>query len=160
MILAEGSVAPPPAEGLMQLIQAWIEAHNVLIGWIAGGSLALTLGTIVALPFIVARIPDDYFATRERPPLAERTEHFAFRWLLRIGKNLAGLSLIVIGLVLSIPLVPGQGLITAFAGLLLLEFPGKRRFEMWVIRKRGVLHAINWLREHRKRPPLIVWTPD
>lgn len=141
-------------------LRLWLASHETIVWWMASGSLALTVGTIVALPFIVANIPDEYFATKERPPLREVSRHPVIRWVLRIGKNGLGLVLVIIGLVLSIPLVPGQGTITALAGILLLEFPGKRRFEMWVIRRRGVLRAINWLRSRRGRPALHVWSPD
>jgi hypothetical protein len=146
--------------GALETAKVWLDRHEAVVWWVGSFSLALTLGTIVALPFVVAQIPDDYFATKERLPLRERTHHPVLRWLLLIGKNLLGFVLVVVGLILALPLVPGQGTITALAGVLLLDFPGKRRLEMWVIRQHGVLAAINWLRSHRGRAPLEVWSPD
>jgi hypothetical protein len=139
---------------------AWIERHDVLVWWFAIGSAVIAVGMLFTTPWLVSVIPDDYFATKERPPIATRSEHPALRWALRIGKNILGLVLIVIGLLLSLPLIPGQGTIMALGGLLLLEFPGKRRLEMWIIRRQRLLRAINWFRARRGRPPLIVWSPE
>jgi hypothetical protein len=68
-----------------------------------------------------------------------------------------GVALVLVG----IPLVPlpGQGILTIFAGLLLLEFPGKRRVEIALIRRPGVLRAVNWLRRRAHRPPLEIEGP-
>ena len=145
----------PTLHALLQ----WVDAHQALVWWVTAVSATLTIGTLVAMPWVVSLIPDDYFATRERPPIVGRSERPVARWAARIGKNLLGVVLILFGLVMSVPLVPGQGTIVALAGLLLVEFPGKRRLELWLIRRRGVLRVINWLRHRRGRPPLIVWTP-
>lgn len=141
-------------------VSAWVAGHEALLWWVAIGSASVTVGTLLALPWVVALIPNDYFATRERPKISERSQHPVLRWTLRIGKNLLGIVLVFLGLVMSLPLVPGQGLIIAIAGLLLLNFPGKRRLELWLIRQPGVLRGINWFRCRRGRPPLIVWSPE
>ena len=41
-----------------------------------------------------------------------------------IGKNILGLFLVALGVVLSLPGVPGQGLLTILLGIMLLDFPG------------------------------------
>jgi hypothetical protein len=141
-------------------IELWLKAHEAALWWVMAGSTGVTVGTLIALPWVVALIPNDYFATKDPPKIRGRSQHPVLRWMLRIGKNLLGIILVILGLVMSLPLVPGQGLITALAGLLLLNFPGKRRFEMWLVRRHGVLRGINWLRARRGRPPLIVWCPE
>ena len=140
--------------------EPFVERHQALLWWVAIVSAAVAVVSLLTLPLLVSLIPDDYFATKERPEHPVEDRHPALYWLLRIGKNVLGLVLVLFGLVMSIPLVPGQGTIMALVGLLLVEFPGKRRLEMWIIRKRHVLKAINWLRARRGRPPLTVWTPD
>ncbi|MBA3315047.1 MAG: hypothetical protein M3552_12135 [Planctomycetota bacterium] len=152
------AVAPPKTN--LDAIIAWIERHDVLLWWMAIGSAALAVGMLIATPWLVSVIPDDYFATKERPPIVGRSEHPVLRWLLRLGKNLLGFVLIIVGMLFSLPLIPGQGMIMALAGLMLLEFPGKRRMEMWIIRWGPLLRAINWFRATRGRPPLIVWSPE
>ena len=65
-----------------------------------------------------------------------------------------GLALRALGVVLSIPGVPGQGLLTLFAGLLLLDLPGKRRVELGVLRRPLIHRAVDALRTRFGRPPL------
>ena len=72
----------------------------------------------------------------------------------RIGKNALGVVFVLAGVAMI--LLPGQGVLTILLGIMLTEFPGKYRFERWLVRRRAVLGAINWLRERAGRPPLIV----
>jgi hypothetical protein len=65
----------------------------------------------------------------------------------------------LLGIALSLPGVPGQGLLTILIGAMLLDFPGKRRCEKWILRRRGVLSTINKLRARRGCPPLILDAP-
>jgi hypothetical protein len=69
-------------------------------------------------------------------------------------KNLLGLVFLLGGAAMLF--LPGQGLLTMFIGVLLLEGPGKRRFELWLVRKPAVLGALNWLRRRSGAPPLKV----
>ena len=50
--------------------------------------------------------------------------------------------------------LPGQGVITILIGLTLLDLPGKRHLELYLVRKRPVLGAINWMRRKAKCPRL------
>ena len=52
--------------------------------------------------------------------------------------------------------LPGQGILTILVGITLLNFPGKRRLELRIVRQRRVLRAINWMRAKAKRPPLVL----
>ena len=137
---------------------AWLLQYETALWWIAIVSGTVGTLTLFAAPWLVGVIPEDYFATKERPPLRGRSQHPALRWTLRVLKNVAGVILVILGLFL-VPL-PGQGMLVTLTGLLLLQFPGKRRLEMWVIRRRGLLKLINWLRCRRGRRPLLVWSPD
>jgi hypothetical protein len=55
---------------------------------------------------------------------------------------------------LAMLVLPGQGILTILIGVMLLDFPGKRRWELWLIRRRGVRHSIDWIRQRAARPPL------
>ncbi len=137
---------------------AWVVEHDHILWWVVIASSVISVATLLAAPWLVCVIPEDYFATKERPKLRGRSRAPVLRWTLRILKNLAGLILVVLGLFM-IPL-PGQGMLVTLAGLLLLQFPGKRRLEMWLIRRPGLLRLINWLRCQRGRQPLRVWSPE
>jgi ABC-type phosphate transport system permease subunit len=71
-----------------------------------------------------------------------------------IGKNILGILLVVVGIVLSIPGVPGQGLLTILLGIMLVDFPGKRRLEQKLLAREEVRKTINRLRARFDKPPL------
>jgi hypothetical protein len=107
--------------------------------------LALNLVSLALVARIVVALPPDYF--QQEP--ARR------RWTLgRVGRNLAGIGLVLLGIVLSVPGVPGQGVLTVLAGLVLVDFPGRRRLERSLVGRRGILHALNSLRARFGRPPI------
>jgi Putative transmembrane protein (PGPGW) len=110
--------------------------------------------SLLATGFILVRLPADYFAG-ETPPAFWQDRHPVLRWLGRVGKNVIGAILVVVGIILSLPAVPGQGLLTILIGLMFLDLPGKRRLEQKLVRQPRVLGAINRLRERYGRKPLV-----
>ena len=60
-----------------------------------------------------------------------------------------------VGLVMSVPGIPGQGLLTVLIGLMLVDFPGRRRLERALARRRGLLAAMNRIRARFGHPPLL-----
>ena len=56
---------------------------------------------------------------------------------------------------MSLPGVPGQGILTILMGVMLVDFPGKHAAERWLLTRRGVLTAINALRGKLGKPPLL-----
>jgi len=133
---------------------AWIEQHQHLAWWSAGISIVAFFGTLIAIPVIVARMPANYFMERELPPDSWRSRHKAVRVTLRVLKDALGVLLVLAGIVLAMPLVPGQGILTILIGLSLVDFPGKRNLELKLIRLRAVRRAINWIRARVHQPPL------
>src|SRR5207237_9899064 len=72
--------------------------------------------------------------------------HPVLRWLGRFGKNLRGAVLVVVGVILALPGVPGQGLLTILIGLMFLDLPGKRAWERALVRRPGALRVVGGLR--------------
>jgi hypothetical protein len=106
----------------------------------------LTIASLVVVLRVVLTLPADHFAA-ERPGRLRLTAG-------RVGRNLAGIALIVVGAGLSIPGVPGQGVLTMLAGVFLVDFPQRRRLERALIARPGVLPRLNRLRARFGRPPL------
>ncbi|MBA3256811.1 MAG: hypothetical protein H0T64_09210 [Pyrinomonadaceae bacterium] len=73
-----------------------------------------------------------------------------------MGKNLLGVVLVVVGILLSLPGVPGQGILTILLGVMLLDFPGKPRLEHWLVSRPKILQAINRLRHRFSKPALVL----
>ncbi len=103
---------------------------------------------------VVARLPSDYFVNTERRANKEYLHlfHPAFRGAIPILKNVIGATLVIAGIIMLV--IPGQGLLTLLAGIVLSDFPGKHRCELWLLRQRQVSKSINWLRRRAGEPPL------
>ncbi|MFO7287816.1 MAG: PGPGW domain-containing protein [Gammaproteobacteria bacterium] len=114
--------------------------------------VSLLLGALL-VPAMILRIPPDYFLPERRVPLAKRSRHPVVRLLLLAAKNLLGAILLIAGFALLF--LPGQGLLTLLAGLIIMNYPGKYQFERWLVRRPHVLSAMNWLRQRYGRSPLI-----
>jgi UPF0716 family protein affecting phage T7 exclusion len=78
------------------------------------------------------------------------------RWSAVILKNTLGVFLVILGIILSLPGVPGQGIITILLGLIMLDIPGKRPWEAKIIKRPAVLSAVNNLRARWGKPPLVL----
>ena len=101
----------------------WIGDHKALVGWLATLSSVTLIGTLIAIPLLVARIPEDYFVKRRRRRVSWWKRHPVLRVVGVISKNAVGSLFIVAGIAMLV--LPGQGIITIVVGLLLIDFPGK-----------------------------------
>ncbi|MCC5821794.1 MAG: hypothetical protein LAT64_00740 [Phycisphaerales bacterium] len=136
----------------MSEVLAWIEAHETLLIGIAGLSVAMFIGTLLVVPWMLLRIPEDYFAHKHRPPGVGSRSHIVLRWTLRILKNAFGAVCILAGIAMLV--LPGQGLLTILIGLLLIEFPGKYAMERRLIARPRVFRTLNRFRQRRGHEPL------
>ena len=137
---------------------AWIQrlvdlvaAHPILAATIAIGSF---VGSILLTVAVLVRLPADYFVAVEAPPWFAKRDPIT-RAALKVARNLAGLVLIVLGVVMSFPGVPGQGILTIMLGVMLTDLPGKRRVERWLVARPAIRRAIDRMRVRRGRAPLV-----
>lgn len=112
------------------------------------------LANLALVSLILVKIPADYFRESQGKFMAKQSP--VIRVLALIGKNIAGVILVVLGVLLSLPGVPGQGVLTILLGVMLLDFPGRRRFERWIVSSPRVLKAVNKLRKRFDKPKLIL----
>ena len=126
---------------------------RILIG---AGIFALSLAiSFAAIAIVMVNVPPAYFSANH-PREFMTGRHWFVRSSVVILKNLLGLVLIVLGILLSLPGVPGQGILTILLGLIMLDIPGKRPLEAKIIQHPRVLAAVNDLRSRYGRPPLIM----
>lgn len=130
----------------------WLSQQETALWWIALASLAMFLGSLLAIPLLVARIPVDYFADEQRHSGGLQRRHPLTRAVLLLLKNLTGVLLLLAGVIMLF--TPGQGLLSVLLGLMLTDFPGKYRLERWLIGQRSVSRTINWIRVRSGHPPL------
>ncbi len=113
-------------------------------------SFFVNLG-IVSL--ILVKLPADHFS-KSRKTKFWAGPRPAIHAAKVIGKNIAGVLLVALGIVLSLPGVPGQGLLTVLLGIMLLDFPGRHRLEQKLLSKPSIVNTINRLRGRFGKPPL------
>ena len=129
---------------------AWIEFAAEHAGLLVGFSIATLVMTFILLPFMIVRLPEDYFLETHRPLRVSR--FLIVRLLIMAVKNVIGLGFVVLGILMLF--VPGQGILTIVVGLTIMNYPGKFKLERWLIMRPRVLPALNWLRRRYGYPPL------
>ena len=111
------------------------------------------VGSLIAIPFVLVRLPPQYFDVRH-PRIWMQEQHPVLRWVGLILKNVVGVVFFLAGVAMLF--LPGQGLLTMLIGLSMVDFPGKRRLESKLIGQATVLKTINTLRHKFRQPPLTV----
>jgi hypothetical protein len=116
-------------------------------------SIVFFVGSLIAIPFILVRLPADFFDIRVPRPWMEN-HHPVLRVMGHLVKNAVGAIFLFAGFLMLF--LPGQGILTMLIGISMLDFPGKRKVEAKIIGQPTVLHAINGMREKFGKPPLII----
>lgn len=127
-------------QNVMQVFGPWVAALSIL-------SVALLAATVFATPWLVARLPQDYFT--ETTPT--RQHRGLLRIVVLVARNLAGTFFLLLGVVMLI--TPGPGLIGILLGLTLCEFPGRRTLIRRLAGHPRVYRSLNWLRRRQNKAP-------
>ena len=135
----------------------WVKQHDDIVLALGIFSIVCFVASLVAIPILVARIPQDYFAHRRRHR-QRSARHPVIAAAVVVLKNLTGAVLVLAGIAMLV--LPGQGILTILMGLLVMDFPGKFALERRLIRQPAVLHSLNWIREKAQKPPLRLDAPS
>ena len=112
-------------------------------------------GSLGLVSLILIKLPADYFCSHyDRQLWSGRAP--ALRIAAAIGKNVLGVLLIVLGIIMALPGVPGQGLLTILLGVMLVDFPGKDRLEQKLLQRPAIRNSIDKLRARFGKPPLLL----
>ncbi|MGH7617933.1 MAG: PGPGW domain-containing protein [Gemmatimonadaceae bacterium] len=131
-----------------------MEAHGALLWWLLVASGLMFVASVVAVPWMLVRIPSNYFGPGQHHSIPFADRHPVVRVVLLAVRNLLGVLLIAAGIAMLV--LPGQGVLTILAGLVLLHFPHKHELLRWIVSRRAVLVSANWVRHRAGRPPLVV----
>ncbi len=132
----------------IQFLETWV-SQEMWVGLIVFSVIAF-IGTLIAIPAILIRLPADYFQHHHHKPWFAN-HHPVVRTLGLLAKNIVGLIFLLAGIAMLF--LPGQGLLTMLLGILFIDFPGKHRLEQKLIQHPKILHAINAFREKAGKPP-------
>jgi ABC-type multidrug transport system fused ATPase/permease subunit len=118
--------------------------HEILI-YISVVSFILLVVMILSTPWLVGKIPSDYFTNE----IYDKNQD---SFLVLLFKNILGVILLFLGFIMLF--TPGQGIITVLIALMIMQFPGKRKLEKKIIANKNVLKILNWLRSKNNKEPL------
>lgn len=105
--------------------------------------------------FVLVKLPANYFhSSHNREFLVQR--HPILRGIGIAAKNVLGFVLVVLGVLMAVPGVPGPGVLSILLGIMLLDFPGKRALETRIVSRPRVNSAVNALRARFDKPPLML----
>ncbi len=141
-------------EGLLATIQQWIPV-DLLISLTVASAVGF-IGSLIAIPLILVRLPADYFDTRI-PRHWMKDHHPLLRLVGLVVKNLVGAVFLLAGFAMLF--LPGQGLLTMLIGISLMDFPRKRELEAKMVGQPTLLGVINTMRQKFDKPPLTL-APD
>ena len=128
---------------------------NESLVWTLGViSLFFFIITLTVIPWLILKIPEDYFTEEKRHSFLGDLHHPVLKILVLILKNLLGVFFLLAGIALLV--LPGQGLLTILLGMVMIDFPGKYRLQRWFVQHKSVLRSINWLRNKGNRPPIQI----
>jgi len=127
--------------------------QDALLG--AGLFVLMFALSLAEVAFILVKLPARYFTDEYRR--FRQDHHISWRRvLLAIGKNLLGLAHIAVGIVLSLPGIPGQGALTILLGVMMMDLPGVRALERWLVSRAKVRRAVDRIRARFGKPPLVL----
>lgn len=127
--------------------------YEQLLSWLGIASLVTFVGSLLVLPWLIARLPADYFI-RHRERVEQRHQrHPLVAHVIFFTRNFSGTILVLAGVAML--LLPGQGILTMVIGILCMDFPGKQHFVDRVFGSPRIMRALNFVRKRERRPPFL-----
>ena len=123
--------------------------YSDIIGGLGVLSVAMFLFSVLLLPVLIIRLPEDFYIEKENKHSQSRRPKRFFRGLFL---NILGILLLITGILMLF--LPGQGLLTIALAFAFLDFPGKKRLEHWILNNTKILKMANWIRKRANCPPL------
>lgn len=141
-------------DALLSMVHQYVSTETLVTLTVL--SIVFFIGSLIAIPFILVRLPADFFDIRVPRPWM-KDHHPVLRVMGHLVKNVVGAIFLFAGFLMLF--LPGQGILTILIGISMLDFPGKRKLEAKMIGQPAVLNVINGMREKFGKPPLTM-APD
>ncbi|MHB8789675.1 MAG: PGPGW domain-containing protein [Desulfobulbaceae bacterium] len=117
-------------------------------------SVITFFGSLLAIPWLIGRLPANYFTLHRRKVEERHKQHPFVARMIFVLRNGIGTLFLLAGIAML--LLPGQGIITILIGFSFMDFPGKHVLEDTLIRRPSVLKSLNWLRHKQKKQPFVL----
>ncbi|MGV6817015.1 MAG: PGPGW domain-containing protein [Thiotrichales bacterium] len=130
-----------------------MDFQNSFLVYMGVASILSFLGSLVFIPWLIIRLPEDYFTDAYRHRSRLMKLHPAVYISVITAKNLLGAILIISGIAMLV--LPGQGILTILIGIGLTDFPRKYQLERWIVSQPSIWRSINWIRQKASKPALV-----
>ena len=141
---------------ISEKIISWSSMNSDLIFLLGSLSIFILIISVFMMVLIISFLPEDYFKSENRNLISsvQNSRYPLLKLLVLITKNFFGVLLLLSGILMLV--LPGQGILTIITGLVFMDYPGKYKFERKLLRQKGVINSINWIRSRLSKPPLKV----
>ena len=141
---------------ISEKIISWSSMNSDLLFLLGSLSIFILIISVFMMVLIISFLPEDYFKSENRNLISsvQNSRYPLLKLLVLITKNFFGILLLLSGVLMLV--LPGQGILTIITGLVFIDYPGKYKFERRLLRRKGVINSINWIRSCLSKPSLKV----
>ena len=141
---------------ISEKIISWSSMNSDLLFLLGSLSIFILIISVFMMVLIISFLPEDYFKSENRNLISsvQNSRYPLLKLLVLITKNFFGILLLLSGVLMLV--LPGQGVLTIITGLVFIDYPGKYKFERKLLRQKGVINSINWIRSRLSKPSLKV----
>ena len=141
---------------ISEKIISWSSMNSDLLFLLGSLSIFILIISVFMMVLIISFLPEDYFKSEKRNLISsvQNSRYPLLKLLVLITKNFFGILLLLSGILMLV--LPGQGILTIITGLVFMDYPGKYKFERELLRQKGVINSINWIRSRLSKPSLKV----
>ena len=141
---------------ISERIISWSSMNSDLLFLLGSLSIFILIISVFMMVLIISFLPEDYFKSENRNLISsvQNSRYPLLKLLVLITKNFFGVLLLLSGILMLV--LPGQGILTIITGLVFMDYPGKYKFERKLLRQKGVINSINWIRSRLSKPSLKV----
>tara|TARA_B100000609_G_scaffold84055_1_gene67051 strand:- start:294 stop:725 length:432 start_codon:yes stop_codon:yes gene_type:complete len=141
---------------ISEKITSWSSVNSDLLFLLGSLSLFILIISVFMMVLIISFLPEDYFKSENRNLISsvQNSRYPLLKLLVLITKNFFGVLLFLSGILMLV--LPGQGILTIITGLVFMDYPRKYAFERKLLKQKGVINSINWIRSRQSKPPLKV----
>ena len=141
---------------ISEKIILWSSMNSDLLFLLGSLSIFILIISVFMMVLIISFLPEDYFKSENRNLISsvQNSRYPLLKLLVLITKNFFGVLLLLSGILMLV--LPGQGILTIITGLVFMDYPGKYKFERKLLRQKGVINSINWIRSRLSKPSLKV----
>lgn len=127
----------------------FLNEYSLLLEWLGFLSVLTFIGSLVAIPWIIGRLPTNYFIRHRQMVEEKHRRHPFIARLAFVVRNLVGFVFLVAGIAMLV--LPGQGIITILIGISFMDFPQKHLLLDSLVRRNKVIKLLNWIRSKEKK---------